>query len=156
MKKKKPKAAPSLNRLRGGGERPHVNPVSHEWYKAEFSEGEIKDGKFGEYLLLKFKLKNGELQDGNSADGHTICAFSSIELHKGTDAHDIMSGIIGHELEEDEELDLTSHYGVMVEGFVEVDKKKGSKDEFAKITKVRTLKSSKKKSSKKKSSKKKK
>lgn len=153
-KKGKDKPKKSLGRLKIGKEVKSIQPNDHEWYNAKFDDAELKEGQYGDYLQLKFVLTDGELEDGSDANGKFQYAFADAKIPYGSPSYEIVTAIIGKELDEDDDLDLEAYYGQKVQVFIVVEEDKDNTR--SKITKIRPIKKNKKKTEKVKSKSKKK
>ena len=158
--KKGKKGLPSASRLTVVKEKKRLNLESHEWYKAEFLNVEIKKGKYGPYARWSFKILNGVLEDGETdAEGTLTSALCDAELALGSEMLAFCSSVMGQELELNDDIDITPYYGDTFEVNCVTTKKNDEGKAHSNVVKIRKLrkkkKTSSKKSSKKKSSKKK-
>lgn len=103
-----------------------------ELYYATFESAEVKDGRSGDdkYLQLAFKLTKHSinvLEDSNdSAEGMPIYGQISLPITVGSKGAKMIAGIIGREVDVDDNINLKAHYGKKYKVLI-VDKK--SKDE---------------------------
>jgi hypothetical protein len=141
----------SVTKLVVKKEKVRQNLNSHEWYKAEFKNAEIKPGKFGPYCRFQFEIKNGLLEDDEtSAKGTLTSAMCDAEVTLGSKMYDFVAGIIGNDPELDEGIDITPYYGDTYEVFIVTEKKKGADRAHSNVTKIRVPKKKKSKKKKKK------
>jgi len=143
-----------------------IHPEDSEWYPAIFEDFEFKEGNYYEQIIMKYKITDGELEDGSDADGALISFWGKAEFNHGDQTYDSLCVLMDEEIEIDDEVDLDAAVGTEVEILASVEKQKNGKF-FSKVKKIRLPKKAKKKkkaapskskkssSSKKKSSKKK-
>lgn len=125
---------------------------SHEWYKAKFEAAEVREGLYGDYLLLKFELLDGYKENSEeSAKGLKTNAFANLPVYPDSPQYEFLSAIVGEEFDIGDDIDLTPFYGDKYKVFIEDAKKKkkdGSKKQS--ISKIKVFKKSSKSKGKKK------
>ena len=125
---------------------------SGEWYTGVFEEHAVGDGRYGAWIRMNFKIKDGQTEEGESAKGEIVSGFTDYEVAPGRMLYDAVCAFQGIKtLEEDEEIDIEAYYGSKVRVFVEDRKaKKGEKyDGRQSVVKIKPLKAKKKKKGKK-------
>lgn len=99
--------------------------VEEDWYVAKMLKAEVKDSKppyEGQYVSIEFELVDSEdnvYTDGSSAAGLKLSTRITLPIRVGRKSHVLLSGIVGHELAVDEEIDMTPFYGHKFRVFVE-------------------------------------
>lgn len=120
-------------KVRASPPRRRVEP--DELYRATFESAEVKEsrsniGDNDKYLQLQFKLTKHSMNtlenSDDSADGMPIYAQVSLPITVGSKSSKIIAGIIGKEVDVDDNINLKAHYGKTYKVLI-VDKK--SKDE---------------------------
>ena len=99
--------------------KPRRRVEESEWYYGVLVAAEVKPSHLGEpgdmFLQLDFKLtKHSQniLEDGkSSAEGMPISGLYSLPPRVGNKAHKILSALQGHELKQDEEVNVKAHIG---------------------------------------------
>jgi hypothetical protein len=124
-----------------------------EWYPAKLNGAEIREGQYGEYILIKYDILGGFLDDGETeAKGRSGIQFCNDQCYPGSKLWLAIKGLSGSDPEEGDDIDLTAYYGVNCEVHFENTVGK-DKSINSNINKVRVAKTEKKKKKKKKSKK---
>ena len=144
MAKKEKSKGVKRKKLVCGKPKERIHPEDSEWYPAEFDEWETKDGNYGVNLILKFKITEGELEDGSDAEGALINYWGQADFHHGDKTYDALCVLMDEEIDIDDEVDLDSVLGKTVEVLTKVEKKSDGKT-FSKVAKIRLPKKAKKK-----------
>ena len=111
-----------------------------EWYKASFEEAEIKEGLYGDYLQLNFKLRSGYLEDSEQpAKGLPQVAFINLPINPESDNAILIKNLTGKAVEDGEQVDLTPHYGSVYKVFVTDKVSKKDKTVRQSIFKVKKI-----------------
>lgn len=108
-----------------------------EWYTGKFTKHEITDGLYGKTVKMFFKILGGELTDGNSAKGLEASALMSAELAEGKKFYDFAVVLEGHELEVNDVVDLSAHYGTVLRVFNEQKEQKATGKVYNNITAIK-------------------
>jgi len=118
-----------------------------EWYKAKFVDAEVKEGKYGEYAILKFEILNGYMEDEETeAKGRNANMLVDCKVYPGSGMFNFIEKIAGETPDVEDDIDLTAYYGTKCEvHFENKEKKDGSGDVNSNINKVRLPKKKKKK-----------
>lgn len=99
--------------------------LDKEWYKMKFTEHEIRQGNFGDYILLKFKILSGFDEEGKEATGRIASGMLNAILSPKSPLYRLVKACNGgKELDIDDEVDLSAFYGKIIKGFVENKKKR--------------------------------
>lgn len=142
--KKKKNEGVMADRLQARKDEPYTNFESHEWYVGRFDGCEVKQGQYGEYLILGFTILNGELEDGKPAKGRKCNLLSDAALMPSRQLWEHVSVLIGREPDIDEEVDLTAFYGKKYK--VHITNEKDKKNPDVVYSRIKKLKRYKKKS----------
>ena len=110
-----------------------------EWYLGEFTEVEINEGTYGPYMIMKFKILNGQMEDGTSAKGKTCTQMVNAVLSPSSELWKFVKVFTKSEPEIDEDYDLTSHYGEKFRCYIK-DKKKNKNNPDKRFQHVETIK----------------
>jgi hypothetical protein len=95
-----------------------------EWYTGKFMDHETKDGKFGPYIVVKFKVLNGQCEDGKPAKGlHARCMMDAT-VAPGKKLFDWFKVFLGRDPKKGEKLKLATFYGKKYRIFIKDQKKK--------------------------------
>lgn len=148
MAKKKKRKAKDVDEtsipVEEGADAKRVEP--DEWYKAEFTEAKIGEGKWGPYVVLNFKLKNGYFEDTEeSAKGWNVTRLMTAKVTEGGDFWGFVKIFMGKEPKIGKSIDLTAFYGNKYSILVQDQKKKkDDKIQRQQVTKIKRIKKKKK------------
>jgi len=93
---------------------------ANEWYKAVFEKADVKEGDYGDYVIMEFKLSNGYFEDGEmSAKGWKCSALLGMRLEPKQPLWDFAKVFTKGKLEIDDDIDLTAYYGKKYRVFIE-------------------------------------
>lgn len=136
--KKKSAKDVSIKKLKVQEDKKYEVPESHEWYRAEFVDANLADGKWGPVVHLKFKLLSGETEEGNSAEGCEARAMTGADLTPSSPLMDYVTTFNGGEEPDiDDDVDLTVYYGEEYDVHVQVTEPKGDDDRrYANVVKI--------------------
>ena len=106
------KKVPNLSKLKVTKEKPREYVESDEWYKAELEKADSKVGNFGPYIQFTFRLLNG-LKEGtqDSAKGLRISRIMDATLDPKSKLMEWARVMIGHDLKEGDDFNLTAYLG---------------------------------------------
>ncbi len=115
------------------------------WYKGKFEGFDTGDGKFGPLFYLKFKILNGEMEDGSDAKGQECRAMTSQDLSPKSKLYPFVKVFEGGEVAEDDIIDLNAYCGQKVLVFIESSsKEKEDGTPYQNITAIKKIKKKKK------------
>ena len=155
-KNKKSKKTVGVDKLKIQKREPRKRVESDEWYVATFEAAGVKHNERydNDYLEVKFALGKCEAESGDALKDFKIQGRFSLPITPGKIAYEIITGIVGRDLDVDEDVNLKAYYGEKFKIFIEdSDKDDDDGQAWQRITKVKAAKKSKKKKSKKKSKK---
>jgi len=116
-------------------------PEDSEWYAAKFEEAETSKGRFGELVFLKFKLLNGELENGDSAKNTNAQAMTNAVMSPSSQLMKFYLGLNGgEEVEEGDTVDLTAFYGDKFDVLIKHSKENKEGKVYANIDKIKEYK----------------
>lgn len=128
-----------LNKITVAGKQEFTYFEPDEYYKMQFEEAEVKEGQFGQYALLKFKVLAGNLDDGKEAKGKPIYGFLNLPPKEGSDGIKMLEVMMGRTLKEGEDIDLTVYYGNRYKGLIREKKDKKTGDRKQSVVTIKKL-----------------
>jgi len=108
------------------------------WYKAKFIGFDTGTGKFGELFYLKFKILNGEMEDGSDAKGQECRAMTSQDLTPKSKLNPFVKVFEGRSIKQDDVIDLNAYCGWKGNVFIESsDKTKEDGTPYQNVTAIK-------------------
>jgi len=125
--------------LRVEKDRPPRRFESHTWYVAKLESHDIGEGKFGDFIKLKFTVLGGQLENGEPAKGATATAIFNAMVSPKSPLYEFVQVFEDmRDLDIDEEIDFSSYYGKKVKVFIQDRKPKpGDDSKFQNVVKIK-------------------